>query len=810
MPFWKKRSRWPPLPTVEEELESLSRELYGLTQIGEKPGIEGVCARGTIDQHPVIIDVITISSIVQVDTQGDLGPGKLFFDDSRRPPTPPADSNQPYDFHSGIAQQKGYQFRPTPLFTPPASRDTSPQGQSRMHAPQLGRNSKPTTGLQRPSRPSETRAQSTTPQKAETLEPHKVPSISKIPVATKSPSSLRHAPTRKTSVPLPSTPKQSEGIKPENPVGRSATGLRKPTPIFVHQSNLPTPKSKGHHDGLKPKPLGQGMETPPLTPPRTPSLAERLEEKLRLRHEKRVPATAQDARKNQESKIPIVIKSKEPAHAENKANPPASIESKTKASTVALKTKLPVPSEPKAKASTIEVKHKLPAPAEPKVKAVSIPQEPAIQVCRPQLAPIVTNVDPPSFKNEPLPTTFIDVPIPRLVPPDEAQSAPLPPKRIVSFRNEALKPAIWKHMEDAIGHLQSRRVSPPPGAVRPPSPSRPGQCLLPCPRSVPVAGYQDWYTIKGMAHLDICPSCLKQMRKSKFRDLFIDVPRARSEKIRCSMSEPWTRLAWVQTVKKQLDHMHLLCQITQPPLGTQPCTGRVTSKQNWYRVVDPSTGMFLPKFNACSACVRNLRILMPPHQDTFKHGSAVQEAICDFVTDSPRFVRYIDHLDLAANRAEHDHSPQPDLSDFMAYARRKVVLRDCRRDRVALNTWYYMPNLPDFTVCEDCYDDAVWPLVRANYPIARKFSSMMRLPPGEGPTRCREASCQLYSPRMRLKFREAVEENDLTYLNKIALRRYVAEQRYRKHQVQLLDDEDRGYNCDAELGRNLEEWKRWE
>lgn len=326
-----------------------------------------------------------------------------------------------------------------------------------------------------------------------------------------------------------------------------------------------------------------------------------------------------------------------------------------------------------------------------------------------------------------------------------------------------------------------------------------------------MAGYQDWYTIKGMTHLNICPSCLNQMRKSKFRDLLIlGTPRPRSEKVRCAMSEPWARLAWMQTINKQLDHLHLLCQITQPPLGTKPCTGRVVSEQHWYRVVDPATGAFLPKFNVCSACVRNLRLLMPPHQDTFKLCTTLQERVCDFVTDSPRFVRYIDLLDIAANRAEQEHSPQPDLSEFMAYARRKVVLRDCRRSRVALNTWHYMPQLPELTVCEDCYDDVVWPMVKANYPIARKFSAMMRLPPGDGLARCREASCQLYSPRMRLKFREAVEENDLAYLNMIALQRYEAEQRYRKHRAQLLEDEERGYDCDAELRRNLEEWKRWE
>lgn len=387
-------------------------------------------------------------------------------------------------------------------------------------------------------------------------------------------------------------------------------------------------------------------------------------------------------------------------------------------------------------------------------------------------------------------------------------------RRTVSFFEDALKPPSnhRKVEPDIVQQLQSSRSNSPQGSVRPPSPSKDGSCLLPCPRSVPVAGYQDWFTIRGMTHLNICPSCMKQMRKSRFRDAFVlGNPRPRGDMIRCSMSEPWTRLAWMQTIKKQLDHLDLLHQITRSrSSGSKPCPGRIVSEQHWYRVVDPDTGSYLPKFNVCSACVKNLRTLMPPHRNTFKRSTATQARVCDFVTDSPRFVRYIDYLDIAANQSERGWSSQPDLSDFMAYARRKVVLRDCRRDRMVLNTWHYIPQLPELTVCEDCYDDVVWPLVKANQPIARKFSTLMRLPPGEGPSRCREASCQLYSPRMRTKFRDAVQRDDLMYLKLVALRRYDAEQRFRERQEELLDDEARGYDCETELRKNLEEWKAWE
>ncbi|KAL4968740.1 uncharacterized protein BDV14DRAFT_187533 [Aspergillus stella-maris] len=253
-----------------------------------------------------------------------------------------------------------------------------------------------------------------------------------------------------------------------------------------------------------------------------------------------------------------------------------------------------------------------------------------------------------------------------------------------------------------------------------------GLTLSPCPRSIPVAGYQDWYTIEGLTHLDICPSCVKQMRKSKFRDrLILAAPKSRTEPIRCAMSEPWPRLAWMQTLKKKFETLDVLQEVTRPSHAQGPkfCTGRIINDQHWYRIVDPDTGSYLPQFNICSACVRNIRLLMPIHRDTFQRSTAPQERVCDFVADSPRFIRYIDALDLASNRAEQDEA-KPDLGEFLAYARRKVVLRDCRRSRLVFDKWHFMPQLPEFTVCEDCYDDTVWPLSKARHPIARDFSSL--------------------------------------------------------------------------------------
>lgn len=303
---------------------------------------------------------------------------------------------------------------------------------------------------------------------------------------------------------------------------------------------------------------------------------------------------------------------------------------------------------------------------------------------------------------------------------------------------------------------------------------------------------------------------MNQVGNSRFRDFFVpSLPNLRVP-IRCSFSEPWTRLAWIQTLKKGYNNLEMLYEITRPT-GLE-CPGRRPSAQHWYRVIDHLTGMNVPRFAACAACVRNIQLLMPPLQHSFSCHPIIQEKICDFAIDSPRFVQYLDLLDSAANYCEYKRLRVPNINKFIDYVERKCSLRDCRRDRLVLGTWHYIPNLPELTVCEDCYDDVVRPLAALNKPIAKMLANPPRLLPGSGPNRCREASCQLYSPRMRAQFRDAVLDDNFRSLKSVVLRRFDAEQRYREKEDRLLliEEADRGYTWQEEWHRNHEEWKKYE
>ncbi|KAL1954360.1 hypothetical protein VTO42DRAFT_1226 [Malbranchea cinnamomea] len=335
--------------------------------------------------------------------------------------------------------------------------------------------------------------------------------------------------------------------------------------------------------------------------------------------------------------------------------------------------------------------------------------------------------------------------------------------------------------------------------------------LLPCPKSIPMADDHDWYTIIGLSHLEICRSCMNQIGRSRFRSLFIrSAPKPPGTLVRCALSDPWARLAWIQTVKLGLNHLELLYQITRPTPDGDRCPGWSSAAQIWYRISDPDTGRSLPDFNACAPCFRKLRILMPSVRGGFRCEFASEKVSCDLWTKSPRFFQYIDLLETAATRSLFEPDGYVDLRDLIRYARRKSTIDDCPRDNLRIGAWHYIPELPEFTICEDCYDDIVWPI--SHHPIANRISRTVKYLPGSrrNPNGTQQASCQLYSPRMRAIFREAVRQGDFSYLKAAALKRYRAERCFRERKKALLGEVARGFDRDAQLRRNADEWKHHE
>ncbi len=333
--------------------------------------------------------------------------------------------------------------------------------------------------------------------------------------------------------------------------------------------------------------------------------------------------------------------------------------------------------------------------------------------------------------------------------------------------------------------------------------------LAPCPRSVAQAGYYDWYTVVGMSQLDICPSCMVVLGASRFRDMFIpSTSKVPGQRILCDFSRPWVRHAWTQIIKQRRSSLEMIYQIIRNSETTKRCPGKGSDVRAWYRLPDPQTGNNIPNFDACSECVRSVEIIFPQLRGIFKRsGALVQEKTCDLNTQSGRHDSYLSLLDAAALQYDVERLREPNIQAFADFARKTARVRECTRDdMVMVQVWHFIPSLPEFTICEECFDQVVWPV--ADQPIASRVNRTLQLVPGA--YHKSGISCQLYSERMRKIFLEAVKFADFEYLKQVALRRYGVERRLQEKHKILMNDMAAGKDRTGELQANIEEWRKWE
>ncbi|KAJ5690335.1 hypothetical protein N7462_004727 [Penicillium macrosclerotiorum] len=729
--------RHPPAPCVEEETASLAREFHGMINLGQKPGIEGTRARGTVDQYPVIMNLDSPSATSPPSVHHMPGMENASSDESNGPATPPPSVNKP-----GVSKFQPNADPPASA-PPPSSTSSRPRGRPYPPAyPPARREESSRSRSRRQSSVHEDQSQGRPPSPEAYHHSH---SISCGHDSVGMDRSRSGDPTYTQSYSSPPSIPRSQSARYNMTSRPISNGLRKDSHSgYLSDSNGTRQRSASHYTPSESAPGQPASEkSDPL--PAKKSLADRIEDKLLERRARRESTDVSDT-------VPDVEKTRTRSRRANSVNPTFSSSA--------------------------------PAP------------DSYLSVHGPPRAP---SRDPPEASQPMSKSRSYSTSISSADTYSNSSRSSRPPVS-VKFQDDEL------HKHGSFQALPSRQTS----TTKRPS-DAPGPYLMPCPRSTPVEGYNDWYTLEGLTHLDICPACKKQIASSRFGDLLMPSPsKPPNERISCDFGNPWTRLAWTQMMKKKHVSLEMLYQMTRPPPGTLPCPSKAVVEQTWYRIVDPDTDTYVPRFHACESCARSVRVLMPAHRETFVPCPDIKKRICAFATQSPRFIQFIDLLDGAASRADVDPSRRLDLREFISYARRKAVLRDCLRDRCIAAAWHYIPNLPELSVCEDCYDEVIWPLAKANHSIARSFSTSMRPLPGDKPHRCREVSCQLYSSRMRARFRDAVVKDDFAGLRDTALRRFEAEQRFRDRREELLVAEEKGYNCDVELKKAVEEWKRWE
>ncbi|CAG8959497.1 hypothetical protein HYFRA_00001396 [Hymenoscyphus fraxineus] len=329
-----------------------------------------------------------------------------------------------------------------------------------------------------------------------------------------------------------------------------------------------------------------------------------------------------------------------------------------------------------------------------------------------------------------------------------------------------------------------------------------------CPRMSHTRGCNDWLTLPNCPGFNICPSCYQAIiARTEFARYFVAAaPRPPDASVQCDFgSSPWYRIAWLLTLKEKRRDLDLFYGLADVAASEPPCLGKQEGIRKWHSIIDHKTGAPVYNFDVCYNCVRSIETLLPVMKGAFirndKSGGSLR--ICDLSVDSKRFVKYFDALEVTADRANR-YDEEPDLRDLASLARRFGRFSECEKDKDRIDKkWYMITQLPEFTVCEECYEEVVWPEVDERKAIPLMFQkNMVRLP---------VASCQLYSPKMRGIFRIAVAANDYKLLASKARERKTVEKAYKANVAEVRRQAVLNpAAANQELRRLEEEWRRWE
>lgn len=336
-----------------------------------------------------------------------------------------------------------------------------------------------------------------------------------------------------------------------------------------------------------------------------------------------------------------------------------------------------------------------------------------------------------------------------------------------------------------------------------------------CPRRKAIAGYVDWLTLPRCDNFNICPPCYEAaFSDTEFAHHFVPAPfRSADRPVACDFgTSRFYHIAYFLMSKYRKADLTLFRNIANIGAKGQPCAGPREISRIWYSVKDPRSARPVESFHVCSTCAKTVEVLLPNLTGIFVPMDSPAEptrGVCAMhQQDERRFLYYFDLLEAASDRALLAKSA-PDVQALADRLRDLLAAEahpcpPCARERPVRNgRWYTMRSLPDFTVCEGCFGEAVWPRIRSDSTsIAANFL--------QAPERRELAACQLYSPRMRQVFADAVHLADVRYLAGKLREREDKEREYHARIVGLDRQILGSAWVDIEVDRALREWRQWE
>lgn len=323
-------------------------------------------------------------------------------------------------------------------------------------------------------------------------------------------------------------------------------------------------------------------------------------------------------------------------------------------------------------------------------------------------------------------------------------------------------------------------------------------------------GSDQLLTLKRAENFTICPGCYGALfANTEFQHLFVPAPiRSGDQVISCDFgASPWYRIAYLMTLKHEYPDLRLLQGIASVAARSQACAGGQLAPRIWYSMMAPSSRRPISTFNVCLGCAKMVEVLLPNLAGVFVplDSHETTRGICElhFAPERKRFFDYFDEMKTTSARALSRRTA-PDLIELVDRVREISLHEECLRNTPIPNRkWHVLQQVPEFTVCEECFNTVVWPMIEDEdngSEIARNFYKYKQSKP--------VAACQLYSTRMRRVFLEACKYDDFEFLASCVLNRLrvLGEIKARYNELQREDQEDPEVQDDlAVLAKQLKE-----
>ncbi|KAJ1566463.1 hypothetical protein HK405_009706 [Cladochytrium tenue] len=282
--------------------------------------------------------------------------------------------------------------------------------------------------------------------------------------------------------------------------------------------------------------------------------------------------------------------------------------------------------------------------------------------------------------------------------------------------------------------------------------------FAPCPRAFPGSLMaDDWMRHPRFPSFVICQSCFQtsvgvvpQYARLFYRN---QPPGPSDRESYCDFSLIWVRMAWVWIMGHALPDVDLLGHVATIAMSDGCCPNPRDKKalihlptvtRQWFTLRHPADGRLLAdEWTICSHCKTAIETILPVFRDKRLFVPAAQMP-CPGCCDLPQ-QRVWGCLQYMFNYASEIYfeGKSGDLMPLINHIVEYSGIPPCPKDTPKDGLCHFIPDLRDFTVCQECFIAVVKP------SIEKGAGSRLAASVQTSPVFVQNWTCQLYSDRTR-------------------------------------------------------------